>query len=173
MMRPVFYVRLSAYSQVQCSRLLPHAWNSGLTLLRCCAARSSCSYQKARGALKNTKGTKRMSSTIGLNLHLPTSCELRCPTASFVHRGCPVVHKLLIVVASMPMTSAECERYFCVLKRIKTDSRNRLSVKSSAALLIAATDAVRVSDFNPEACVREWHKRKKRQRDALEALDAL
>ena len=79
---------------------------------------------------------------------------------------------MLIIAASMPMTSVECERYFSVLKRVKTDSRNRMSVQSSAALLIAATDAVSVSDFKPHACVREWHARKKRQRETeLQALD--
>ena len=92
----------------------------------------------------------------------------------YLRRSCPIAHKLLTISATLPMTSVECERYFSIMKRIKTDTRNRLSVETTSKLLIAAIDASAVEDFAPYACIREFQERKKRQREAdLDALDAL
>ena len=92
----------------------------------------------------------------------------------FVRTSCPTSHKLLLIAATLPMTSVECERYFSVMKRVKTDSRNRLSVPATSALSITATDADSVENFSPSACVVEWQERKKRKREAeLQAWDAL
>jgi hypothetical protein len=57
------------------------------------------------------------------------------------------------------MTSVECER-------IKTESRNRLSVAATSALLIKATDAAHVDAFCPLESVAGWHEKRKRQRVA-------
>jgi len=60
------------------------------------------------------------------------------------------------------------------MKRIKTDTRHRLSVQTASALLIAASDASAVEEFSQYACIHEFHERRKRQRDEeLDALDAL
>ena len=83
----------------------------------------------------------------------------------FLRRSCPMTHKLLTIAASLPMTSVECEQYFSIIKRIKTDTRNRLSVQTTSALLIAASDASALEEFSPYACIREFHERRKRQRD--------
>jgi len=54
----------------------------------------------------------------------------------FVRTSCPTSHKLLLIAATLPMTSVECERYFSVLKRVKTDSRNRPTLSGSSLSFI-------------------------------------
>ena len=85
----------------------------------------------------------------------------------------PVAHRLLFIAATLPMTSVECERYFCILKRVKSEVRNRLSVSANSSVLIAATDSACVEDYSPLECIAEWFEKKKRKRAAeLSALDA-
>ena len=70
-----------------------------------------------------------------------------------LRKSCPLAHRLLVIAATLPMTSVECERYFSMMKRIKTELRNRLSVAATSALLIAATDVAPVDAFCPLECV--------------------
>jgi len=92
----------------------------------------------------------------------------------YLRNSCHVTHKLLCIAATLPMTSVECERYFSVLKRVKSDMRNRLSVEATSAVMIVATDAPCVEDYSPVECVSEWFARKKRKHTAeLSMIDAL
>jgi len=83
-----------------------------------------------------------------------------------LRKSCPLAHRLLVIAATLPMTSVECERYFSMMKRIKTELRNRLSVAATSALLITATDAAPVDAFCPLESVAGWHEKRKRQRVA-------
>jgi hypothetical protein len=71
------------------------------------------------------------------------------------------------------MTSVECERYFSILKRVKSEVRNRLSGSATSSVLIAATNSACVEDYSPLECIAEVFEKKKRKRAAEpSALDA-
>ena len=85
-----------------------------------------------------------------------------------------MAYRLLTVAASLPITSVECERYFSLMKRVKTDARNRLSVAAASMSIIVATDTPSVSAFAPKECTRVWQGKRKRMREAeLRVLDSM
>ena len=92
----------------------------------------------------------------------------------FLRTSCPVSHKLLLIAATLPMTSVECEHYFSIMKRVKADVHNPLSVAAASSALITATDATSVDKFSPLACISKWNGSKKRKRVAeLQICDAV
>ena len=53
-------------------------------------------------------------------------------------------------------STAECERQFSSMHRIKTALRNRLSNDSLQALMKTNCDGLSVNDFDPEEGINKW-----------------
>ena len=80
--------------------------------------------------------------------------ELWCrPEASGLRLTFPLTSSLLARIVVLPASSAEVERVFSSLKRIKTPLRNRLS---STTLDRAAMNGPDPKDFDPVPVAKEW-----------------
>nr|XP_022906381.1 zinc finger protein 862-like [Onthophagus taurus] len=63
---------------------------------------------------------------------------------------------LLNVIASIPISTSECERNFSSMNEIVTPLRSSLSVETTAALLFINCVGPPLTQFNPEKYVRSW-----------------
>ena len=74
--------------------------------------------------------------------------------------------QLTSIVATFPVTSADCERGFSTMNNICTKTRNSLHVDNIADLLFISLVGPPMAEFNPKPYVTEWLKRN--HRDALD-----
>nr|XP_022910781.1 E3 SUMO-protein ligase KIAA1586-like [Onthophagus taurus] len=63
---------------------------------------------------------------------------------------------LLNVIASIPISTSECERNFSSMNEIVTPLRSSLSVETTTALLFINCVGPPLTQFNPEKYVRSW-----------------
>ena len=63
---------------------------------------------------------------------------------------------LLRIVLVIPVQTATLERGFSLMKRTKTDWRNRLSPKTLSQLMMIKLNGPDMDHFNPEAAIMKW-----------------
>ena len=68
----------------------------------------------------------------------------------------PNLHKLAVIALVKPMSSADCERRFSALKRIKTRLRNRLSNRILSNLLMISIEGPELKDFDFKKAADVW-----------------
>ena len=68
----------------------------------------------------------------------------------------PQLIKLSTVAALVPVSTAECERAFSAMKRIKTELRNRLKSSTLDHLMRISIEGPPLSDFNFERAADIW-----------------
>ena len=75
----------------------------------------------------------------------------------------PNIAKIALAALLIPASTADCERGFSTLKRIKTSLRNRLNNATSSELLFISIKGPALNDFNfDEACTLWGSKRNRR-----------
>jgi hypothetical protein len=77
----------------------------------------------------------------------------------------PNIKKLLSIIATYPVTSADCERGFSTMNDICTKTRNSLDIENVSDLLFLSLVGPPVAMFDPEDYVKEWLKRNHRSAD--------
>ena len=75
----------------------------------------------------------------------------------------PLLANLASCLLVIPASTADCERGFSALKRIKTSTRNRLSSGTLDDLMIIDLEGKDVSKFDFKAVINAWASIKKRQ----------
>ena len=73
------------------------------------------------------------------------------------------MHKLAVIALVIPMSSADCERGFSALKRIKTRLRNRLSNRILNNLLMISIEGPELKDFDFEKAADVWGAQRNRR----------
>ena len=68
----------------------------------------------------------------------------------------PQLSKLANVGALIPVSTAECERAFSSMNRIKTDLRNRLKTSTLDCLMRISIEGPQIGDFNFERAADIW-----------------
>ena len=68
----------------------------------------------------------------------------------------PQLTKLASIAALIPVSTAECERAFSAMNRIKTDLRNRLKTPTLDCLMRISIEGPPLSDFNFERAADIW-----------------
>ena len=71
---------------------------------------------------------------------------------------------LLRITLVIPVQTATLERGFSLMKRIKTDWRNRLSPQTLSQLMMIKLDGPGLDQFNPEPAIKRWWKEGPRSR---------
>ena len=69
---------------------------------------------------------------------------------TYLQKIFPNLHKLAVIALVIPISSADCERGFSALKRIKTRLRNRLSNRILNNLLKISIEGPEIKDFDFE-----------------------
>ena len=64
--------------------------------------------------------------------------------------------KLAAIAALVPVSTAECERAFSSMKRVKTELRNRLKTSTLDCLMRISIEGPPSSDFNFERAADIW-----------------
>ena len=77
---------------------------------------------------------------------------------------CPNLLALIDLVLSLPASTAECERGFSHMKRIKSDLRSTLNSDALNDLMLTQLLAPSVRQFTPKQAVEVWLKKGPRQR---------
>ena len=72
--------------------------------------------------------------------------------------------KLFEVIYVFPLSTAECERGFSLLKRIKNDWRSSLSVDMTHGLMLIVNHGPKLEDYDPTEAVIKWWQGGKRKR---------
>jgi len=75
----------------------------------------------------------------------------------------PNLHKLAVIALEIPMSSADCERGFSALKRIKTRLWNRLSNRILNHLLMISIEGPMLEEFDFEKAADIWGAQKNRR----------
>ncbi|XP_060601967.1 uncharacterized protein LOC132755178 [Ruditapes philippinarum] len=75
----------------------------------------------------------------------------------------PALYRIAAVGLLLPTTTADCERGFSCLKRVKTENRNCLSVKVLNYLLAVSLQGPPLESFNFEKAVKAWKDKKPRR----------
>ena len=75
----------------------------------------------------------------------------------------PLVAKLLTHALVLPVSTADCERCFSTMKRVKTDLRNRMSTQTLDKLLRIRIEGPTISEFNFNEAVQEWSQLRNRR----------
>ena len=70
---------------------------------------------------------------------------------------------LVELMLVLPTSSAECERAFSAQKRIKSDTRNSLSVERLFHLILISAEGPELEDFIADESVARWMSSKKRK----------
>lgn len=81
--------------------------------------------------------------------------RLLCTNQS-LHDLFPQVTKLSTIASLIPVSTAECERAFSAMNRIKTELRNRLKTSTLRFLIRISIEGPPLSDFNFERAADIW-----------------
>ena len=73
-----------------------------------------------------------------------------------LRRDVPNILDLIDLVLTIPASSAECERGFSHVKRIKSTERNRLDESSLSDLLTIKLEGPTIEMFNPVPAINAW-----------------
>ena len=68
----------------------------------------------------------------------------------------PCLSKLASIALVLPISTAECERSFSAMKRVKTELRNRIVTKTLDHLLRISISGPDLKDFDFDTAVDEW-----------------
>lgn len=80
-----------------------------------------------------------------------------------LHDIFPNLYKLAAIALVIPVSSADCERGFSTLKRVKTKLRNRLSNRILNHLLTVSIEGPRRQDFDFQRAADIWAAQKSRK----------
>jgi hypothetical protein len=75
----------------------------------------------------------------------------------------PNLCKLAQICLILPLSTADCERAFSTMKRVKTPLRNRLNTKTLESLMRIRLEGPQLSSFNFELAVSNWSKLRNRR----------
>jgi hypothetical protein len=75
----------------------------------------------------------------------------------------PTLSKLASISLTLPISTADCERGFSTMNRIKTDSRNRLKTTTLDMLIRLSSEGPSLETFDFDAAVNVWAQRSKRR----------
>ena len=75
----------------------------------------------------------------------------------------PNLYNLALIALLIPTSTADCERGFSALKRIKTPLRNRLGNKIAVQLMFIATEGPALLDFDFDAACNAWAAKRNRR----------
>ena len=68
----------------------------------------------------------------------------------------PCLSKLACIALILPISTAECERSFSAMKRVKTELRNRLITTTLDHLLRISISGPDLKDYDFDRAVDEW-----------------
>ncbi len=68
----------------------------------------------------------------------------------------PMISDLLARIIVLPAASAEVERVFSAMKRIKSPIRNRLKTVTTDCLLRISMEGPHESEWDPTQALRKW-----------------
>lgn len=75
----------------------------------------------------------------------------------------PYLSKIASISLTLPVSTADCERGFSTMNRIKTDQRNRLITTTLDRLIRLSTEGPSIDTFDYEAAVSTWAERTSRR----------
>ncbi|XP_078702604.1 zinc finger protein 862-like [Branchiostoma floridae x Branchiostoma belcheri] len=75
----------------------------------------------------------------------------------------PNLAKLAAAMAVLPVSTADCERGFSTMKRVKTPLRNRLKEETLNSLLMISVEGPPAEEFNFNAGCDSWGRMAKRR----------
>ena len=61
------------------------------------------------------------------------------------------------LILALPASSAECERGFSLMKLIKTDRRNKLSIRHMTQVMRIKLQSASIEDFDPTPAIHLWN----------------
>lgn len=68
----------------------------------------------------------------------------------------PLISDLLARLSVLPVTSAQAERLFSTMKRIKTATRNRLKISTLHHLILASSEGPAFIEWDPIPAMKIW-----------------
>ena len=75
----------------------------------------------------------------------------------------PTLSKLASIALIVPVSTADCERGFSTMNRIKTDPRNRLKTETVDKLIRLSSEGPELDQFNFETAAMLWASRSNRR----------
>ena len=60
------------------------------------------------------------------------------------------------ILMAIPVSSAQCERTFSAVDRVKRDTRSCLDPTTVEALIRISSEGPRIEDFKTNPCVERW-----------------
>ena len=75
----------------------------------------------------------------------------------------PTLSKLASIILTLPISTANCERGFSTMNRIKTDPRNRLKTFTLDMLIRLSSEGPSLETFDFDAAVNVWAQKNKRR----------
>ena len=70
----------------------------------------------------------------------------------------PNLSKLAKVCLILPVSTADCERSFSTMKRVKTDLRNRINTSTLDTLMRIRIEGPSLSEFDFDTALNSWAK---------------
>ena len=84
----------------------------------------------------------------------------------------PLLYQILARLIVLPASSAELERTFSIMNRIKTPLCNRLNTKTLDCLIKIKMDGPDIGDWDPTAAARKWQSWGKRRIQVLRPVSS-
>ena len=75
----------------------------------------------------------------------------------------PTLSKLASIALIVPVSTADCERGFSTMNRIKTDPRNRLKTTTLDKLIRLSSEGPELDEFNFERAAMLWASKSNRR----------
>lgn len=75
----------------------------------------------------------------------------------------PNLSKLAKICLILPVSTADCERSFSAMKRIKTDLRNRMNTTTLDALMRICIEGPPLNEFDFDMALNSWSKLRNRR----------
>ena len=85
----------------------------------------------------------------------------------------PQLTKLASIAAILPVRTAECERAFSAMKRIKTKLRNQMKTSTLDCLMQISIEGPEIGDFNFEKAADFWERMRNRRLSIGSSSDKL
>ena len=101
------------------------------------------------------EGLKRLMHNHYTSMTMRQMLKLLCTDQS-LRDMFPQLTKLCAIAALIPMSTAECERAFSSMNRIKTDLRNRLKTSTLDCLMRIGIEGPPLANFNFERAADIW-----------------
>jgi hypothetical protein len=74
-------------------------------------------------------------------------------------RASPSLQNLKLMVQSIPVSTADCERAFSLMNTILSPKRNRLQIENASCLMFLSVMGPPIHTFNPTPYVKNWLRR--------------